>query len=267
MEDLNKVLGVVLLPQYFEAASEWLRTASATERKGVQMLGAIHKHKGLKKFRTVPNPTPQKALTSTYQAEFAADLQSRPTTAVLDNNRFSHLPCSHILTPVTIRFVESWLQLKDAQISVAIVLDTLRAIFAYITSSKRPTTESKRQYVWNDLSMVPKAQRVDHLTNRSHVSRSASAGRPWKAPSSAGPEVVLSQPSVFTHEDLKKRRDAVVRGSGQVATWIVGPGDVLSSYQDTYTTHFNKYKGAYMGEQQPSVSLGRLIPGTAPQAR
>lgn len=264
MEDLNRVLGVVLLPQYYEAASEWLLTASVPERKGVKMLGAIYKYKGQKKFRTVPSAAQQKGQVSTYEAEFAPEAQSRPSTAVLSYNRFSHLPCSQILTPVTVRFVENWLLLRDAEGAVSIVLDVLRAILAYFTSSKRPTTESKRQYVWNDLNGLPKAHRLDHLTNRSQVSRSASAGRPWVAPRSAEPPNTSIHSSAFTAEDLRKRREAQTKGSGQVATWIVGPNDLLSNYQNTYTTHFNKYKGMSAGQQQPSISLGRMIPGTAP---
>jgi len=264
MEDLNRVLGVVFLPQYHEAASEWLLTASVPERKGLKMLGAIYKHKGQKKFRTVPSTALQTRQTSTYEAEFTSEVQSRPSTAVLSYNRFSTLPCSQILTPVTVRFVESWLLLRDAEGTVSVLLDTLRAIFAYFTSSKRPTTESKRQYVWNDLNTLPKAHRLDHLTNKSQVSRSASAGRPWVAPRSAEPQDTSHRPSAFTAEDLKKRKEAQTKGSGQVATWIVGPSDLLSNYQNTYTTHFNKYKGMPTGQHQPSVSLGRMIPGTAP---
>lgn len=267
MEDLNRVLGVILLPQYFEAASEWLLAATVTERKGVKMLGAIYKNKGQKKFRTVPSAAQPRGQTSTYEAEFASEVQSRPSTAVLSSNRFSHLPCSQVLTPVTVRFVESWLQLRDAEAAVSIVLDTLRAILAYFTSSKRPTTESKRQYVWNDLNSLPKAHRLDHLASRSQVSRSASAGRPWVAPRSAEPIDSSAPTSIFTAEDLRKRKEKLIKASGQVATWIVGPSDMLSNYQNTYTTHFNKYKGEHRGDNQPSLSLGRMIPATVPQAK
>jgi hypothetical protein len=271
-ERLAAVLQAILLPRYLPLAPEWLREASGTERKGVKMIGAIYSHKGLKKFRAVavPSAAPsarttaqllqRRALTTTYETEFTAPNQLRPLTAVLSRTRFGDLPCSQILTSVTIRFVESWLSLKDDDNLIEIVLETLRSMLAFFNSSKRPTTESKRQFIWNDPNKLMKPHRLDHLNTRSLLSRNASSGRPWVVPKPQVHEDVTIKANTFTAEDVKRRRDALAKGSGQVATWIVGPADTLSSYQNTYTTHFNKYKGVAAPELHTSVSVGRMIP-------
>jgi len=270
-ERLKPVLQAILLPRYFPLAEGWLGEASGAERKGVKMIGAIYKHKGLKKFRgvaasalpsgrTTVQLLQQRALTSTYSSEFTAPNQLRPLTAVLSRTRFGDLPCSQILTPVTIRFVESWLSLKDEDSLIETVLETLRSMLAFFNSTKRPTTESKRQFIWNDPNKLMKPHRLDHLNSRSLLSRNASSGRPWVVPKPQVHEDVTIKANTFTAEDLKKRRDALAKGSGQVATWVVGPADTLSSYQNTYTTHFNKYKGVPAPDFHTSVSVGRMVP-------
>lgn len=270
-ERLKAVLQTILLPQYQTRVDGWLEEATASERKGVKMMGAIHKHKGLKKFRVVQTANSaarlqaaqllqKRALMTTYEAEFTTENSQRPLMAVLSRTRFSDLPCSQILNSVTIRFIESWVSLHDSDEYIECVLETLRSLLAYFNSAKRPTTETKRQYVWNDPSRLMKPHRLDHLNNRSTLSRNASSGRPWVVPKPVEQHDVTIKANTFTAEDMRRRRDALAKGSGQVATWIVGPPDMLSIYQNTYTTHFNKYKGVPAPELHTSVSVGRMVP-------
>ena len=270
-ERLGNILLTVLLPQFHSRVEGWLEAASLSERKGVKMMGAIHKHKGLKKFRVLPSSSSavqlraaqqlqRRALTSTYESEFTAPNSQRPLTAVLSRTRFSDLPCSQVLNSVTIRFVESWISLHDSDEYIETILETLRSLLAYFNSAKRPTTETKRQFVWNDPNKLMKPHRLDHLNNRSLLSRNASSGRPWVVPKPVETHDVTIKANTFTAEDLRRRRDALAKGSGQVATWIVGPPDMLSNYQNTYTTHFNKYKGVPAPDFHTSVSVGRMVP-------
>ena len=269
-ERLRDILQAILLPKYLASASTWVLEATPPERKGIKMIGAIHKHKGLKKFRSVPTALPsvrsaaqlmqKRALTTTYDQEFTAPNQLRPLTAVLSHTRFSDLPCSQVLNPVTVRFVESWVGLRDEDSLVETVLETLRSLLAYCNSSKRPATETQRQFVWNDPTKVLKPHRLDHLSTGRLLSRNASVGRPWVVPKPQIHQDVTIQPNTFTSEDMKKRRDALAKGSGQVATWVVGAPDQLSSYQNTYTTHFNKYKKPPTPDFHTSVSVGRMVP-------
>lgn len=263
---LNEVLLTVLQPQYHSHAGEWLQAASLSEKKGVKMLGAIQRHKGTKKFRpqetaavAVVEEVKKRVARSTYAQEFSQERQ-RPRSAVLARNRFAELPCSQVLSAVTKRFVEAWMRVETEDSYIETVLETLRSLFAFFTSAKRATTESRRSFMWCDPTKLFTAHRLDHLNNKSQASRASSAGKPWVAPKPVEKVDTTMQANIFTPEDLKRRRDALTKGSGQVATWIVGPTEILSSYQQTYVTHFNKYKGVSTREKEASLAAGRMVP-------
>ncbi len=60
METLD-ILQTIIQPQLVEHFVDWEKFANEKERKGLKLISAIYKHKGLKKFRADP---PSKQLES-----------------------------------------------------------------------------------------------------------------------------------------------------------------------------------------------------------
>ena len=52
--DPQKILQTIIKPDLYKFYSDWLDTANERESRGLQLIGAIYKHKGRKKFRAKP---------------------------------------------------------------------------------------------------------------------------------------------------------------------------------------------------------------------
>jgi hypothetical protein len=50
----SSILSQILKPEYVDIFDGWIGDATAREKRGLQLLGAIYKHKGRKKFRAKP---------------------------------------------------------------------------------------------------------------------------------------------------------------------------------------------------------------------
>ena len=58
----TKILEQIIKPEYLKYFGDWLHNASEKEGRGLQLLGAIYKHKGRKKFRAKPPSEQLKSL-------------------------------------------------------------------------------------------------------------------------------------------------------------------------------------------------------------
>ena len=59
--ETTDTLQKIIQPQFLEHFLDWEKFASEKEKKGLKLIAAIYKHKGLKKFRADP---PSKQLES-----------------------------------------------------------------------------------------------------------------------------------------------------------------------------------------------------------
>ena len=52
----------IIKPELLQFYSDWIYTANTTEARGLQLIGAIYKNKGRKKFRAIPPSIQLKSL-------------------------------------------------------------------------------------------------------------------------------------------------------------------------------------------------------------
>mmetsp|Transcript_1994 Transcript_1994/g.4470 ORF Transcript_1994/g.4470 Transcript_1994/m.4470 type:complete len:277 (-) Transcript_1994:20-850(-) len=273
MSQLNESLSLILKPELVKALSNWPSSASPDEIKGLKVITAVINHKGQKKFRSKPTtlhsdlPTlaevaadrRKKQLQSTYEANFSSSRDSEQKSAVLRYRRLSDLPCSTVLNPISLKFLEAWISLKDDTSYQELMLICLRSLAASINTERQAVTEQKKQYVWNDPSRILKAHRVDNVAQQLR-SKSSATQRPWIRPQTPKKTDMSIDVKVFSKLDLDRMKQALIRGSGAITSWMGAPMKQVSAYQDTYVTHFTRYHQPPPMDFYTSISLGRLIP-------
>ena len=62
MADPRNILSQIIKPDYLKFFDDWIENANEKEARGLQLLGAIYKHKGRKKFRAKPPSVQLKTL-------------------------------------------------------------------------------------------------------------------------------------------------------------------------------------------------------------
>ena len=50
----SEILKLIIRPELQQYYGDWIQTANTNEARGLQLIGAIYKHKGRKKFRAQP---------------------------------------------------------------------------------------------------------------------------------------------------------------------------------------------------------------------
>jgi len=261
----QRVLAALLQPSLLPKAALWLQSADPNDIRGLKLLAAVYKHKGTKKFRkglgtTFSEASFQEAyqelnrrtMLSTYDSDFTQD---RTSTALLTSARFDKFPCVQVLNPEARRYLRNWISLKDSEVCVQLVLSTLRSILAYVNYPKTLISEMKHTYTDPTTQLLSKSFAF-HRQNRSSIGSLPPKDVPKPHP--ARPTSQLSQS--FSYSDLKARKRALYKGSGQVATWLVGPQDHQTHYQEQFSTPFNKYALPPLLDYHTSLSLARLIP-------
>jgi len=261
----QRVLAALLQPSLLPKAALWLQSADLNDIRGLKLLAAVYKHKGTKKFRkglgtTFSEASFQEAyqelnrrtMLSTYDSDFTQD---RTSTALLTSARFDKFPCVQVLNPEARRYLRNWISLKDSEVCVQLVLSTLRSILAYVNYPKTLISEMKHTYTDPTAQLLSKSFAF-HRQNRSSIGSLPPKDVPKPHP--ARPTSQLSQS--FSYSDLKARKRALYKGSGQVATWLVGPQDHQTHYQEQFSTPFNKYALPPLLDYHTSLSLARLIP-------
>jgi len=271
---LKDILNLVLVEEVKSGAEDWLKGANKDEKKGLKLIGAIYRHKGKKRFRNEGDETRNSArgiksaaselrkrqLMSTYESSFSGPRAQSIQTIIFDYKKLADLECSWVLTKVAVMFIQNWLDLKDSKNYQELILGCLRSLSAILRKSKA-ATENANAFNWKDPSKNYKSQRTDHLNSAVMGIRSSSANRPWIRPQTTPTADRNAKASVLTKEDLMKRKQALIKGSGQIGKWVVSPSNPhVSHYQQTFTTHFHNYQKPLSPDIHTSISLGRLCP-------
>ena len=64
------ILSQIIKPEYQKYFGDWITTANEKEARGLQLIGAIYKHKGRKKFRAKPPSVQLKTLHEQNEFEY-----------------------------------------------------------------------------------------------------------------------------------------------------------------------------------------------------
>ncbi len=270
--ELESTLRIVVRPEFHSKLSTWISTSSREEQRGLLLIRSIYKHKGTKKFRTrcstsqstrsiktAAEEIQSRYLKSTYDSEFSA-LASDDRAALFEYRKLADLPCSHVLTPVSLMFIDNWLKLKDFKEYQDLVLKCLRSLAAMVKSSDRLLPEYQRKFTWNDPSKNFTNHRTDHVNSTIQLVRASTASRPWVRPKTVQTQDMNIKPLTLTKEDIERRKQALMKGSNVVGKWIISPTNSVSQYQETFVTHFQKYEKSSRPDFHTSISLGRLCP-------
>lgn len=270
-----EILNLVLKPELVPKVQSWPVSSNSNEKKGLKIIGSIYKYKGKKVFRTRPSTQTRVAtvegelrkrqFVSTYEQNYSESNQAIKGPNIFDYKKLEDMPCSTILNSVAIMFIQNWLDLKDDGVYQDLVLQCLRSIHAVINSSSGLISESHKTYKWNDPSKNYNTHRIDQQASGILGVRSASANKPWVRPNTTEKIQTNIKSVMFTKEDLMKQKQSLIKGSGVVGKWVIGPANPhISSYQETYVTHFNKYQKTTPPDFQTSISVGRLCPNIQP---
>lgn len=270
-QDLESILDTIIKAEFRHKLSSWVQSSTSDEKKGLIIISSIFKHKGKKKFRyrsstskssrsvlSTAEQLKARNLKSSYETEYGATTENKKAE-VLQYRTLEDLPCSQILNSVTLMFLENWLKLKDDRDYQDLILKCLRSLTGLAFSNNWKLTESKKQFTWKDPARNFTNHRTDHV-NLSIRIGSSSVPRPWVRPKT--PEAVDTKIRVqpLSKEDLMKRKQQLVKGTGIFGRGISTPGSITSHYQDTYITHFNKYEKPPHKDFNTSISLGRICP-------
>ncbi|KAM3132373.1 hypothetical protein pb186bvf_015473 [Paramecium bursaria] len=180
--DPFEILQLIIRPDFVKYYQDWIHTASEREARGLQLMGAIYKHKGRKLFRAKP-PTVQLAeLTDQQELDFkkAEEMHRKNQTTTTyctefgylqkllkpQNNVFKFKKCSEMefskpLSDLAKLFMDNWIELNDELEFQELVLACMRALFSRLQAQWVPRSEMKIKYEskpdWN----LSKPIRVD----------------------------------------------------------------------------------------------------------
>jgi len=183
METLD-ILQTIIQPQLVEHFVDWEKFANEKERKGLKLISAIYKHKGLKKFRADP---PSKQLesfqksntidykkaeelyrkgqvTSMYSSEYGGAVEkTKPQTNIFRYQKCSETEFKLVLTKLAVQFLDNWIELQDEAEFQDLVLICLRSLNARYKSIQVGKSETKAQYNWNVDWKLCKPIRIDKI--------------------------------------------------------------------------------------------------------
>ncbi|EAS07781.2 hypothetical protein TTHERM_00525130 (macronuclear) [Tetrahymena thermophila SB210] len=178
----QQILNQIIKPEYIKYYSDWIHTANEKEARGLQLLGAIYKHKGSKKFRAKPPSVQlqqlhaqqefdfQKAeemyrksqITSSYGQEFGyLQKDLKPTQNVFKYKKCSDLPFAKPLSDLAKLFIDNWIELNDELEFQELVLACLRSLHSRCIAQEVPKTEMKTKYEWKEDWNLSKPIRID----------------------------------------------------------------------------------------------------------
>ena len=272
-QELECILDTIIKPEFREKLHTWVKNSTTDEQKGLLIISSIYKHKGKKKFRhrsttskssrsvlSAADQLQLRSFKSSYETEYVGNLDDKKA-AVLQYRMLGDLPCSQILNSVTLMFLENWLKLKDDRDYQELILKCLRSLTGLAFSNNWKLTESKKQFTWKDPTRNFSSHRTDHV-NSSIRTGTSSAPRPWVRPKSPEATDTKIRVQPLSKEDLMKRKQQLIKGTGIFSRNIATPGSITSHYQETYITHFNKYEKLHSPDFNTSISVGRICPST-----
>lgn len=244
----------------------WLETATASEIKGVKVIIAVRKHKGLKKFRPQGGETGyimpftqedfrKKTMQSFYGSEFGGDspLQKTFHCDILKYKKLRELKYSEILTNEAKTCLEHWISLKDSEKYQHLALLCLQGLYSVVKTQKNitlSTTQEAFQVVQNE-----KYRKV--LTKplaKVQYSKTPAVG--WKSKTDNikiinPPENKVFYEPAFYQDRMKK----IMRGSNYILNWVHDKN--VTSYQDNY---FSKSLSKVEKAPKQSSTVIRILP-------
>ncbi|EGR31518.1 hypothetical protein IMG5_107370 [Ichthyophthirius multifiliis] len=182
----QQILKQIIRQEYLKYYNDWLCTANEKEARGLQLIGAIFKHKGHKKFRAKPPVVQlqqlhqqqefdfQKAeemyrktqISSTYGFEFGyLQKNLKPQQNVFKYKKCSELTFAKPLTDLAKLFIDNWIELKDELEFQELVLACLRSLYSRCQAQEVPKTETQTGYEWKVDYNLSKPIRIDKAGN------------------------------------------------------------------------------------------------------
>lgn len=267
--DSSELLTQLWKPELHCNIGTWMYSANKPEKKGLKLIAAILKHKGMKRFRTRASasqlPNLEEVKKPKFQTAYAMDFSDIPVAtkshaAIFRYRKLSDLPCAQVLSPIPLRILENWFSLGDDTQYQELVLATLRSFLAAAMTTRQKLSEKQAQYQAYDYSSLYSNR---NMAASARVIRDTRHNKPWVRPEKA--QTGSMEPvQPVSWEDVKRRQVLLMRGSGDVIRQLVQTTEpVLSSYQHTYTTHFTTYKGRFKPDTYTSLATGRLCPDQA----
>ena len=264
--DSAALLAELWKPELHSNIPTWLYSATKPEKKGLRLIAAVLKHKGMKRFRArasaslLPNldEVRKPKFQTAYAAEFSdIPVASKSHAAIFKYRKLSDLPCAQVLSPIPLRILENWFGLGDETQFPELVLATLRSFLAAAMTSRQKLSESQAQFQGYDYSSLYSNR---NMAASARVIRDLRHSKPWVLPDK--PETTpIDVPQPASWEDVKRRQVLLMRGSGDVIRGLAQSTEpVLSSYQHTYRTHFTTYTARTKPDFYTSMALGRLCP-------
>ncbi|CAD8162623.1 unnamed protein product [Paramecium pentaurelia] len=181
MEPLT-ILTNIIKPEYLNYYKDWIYIASEKEARGLQLIGAIYKHKGRKLFRAKPPTIQLQELTDQQELDFkkAEEMHRKNQTSTTygtefgylqkllkpQNNVFKFKKCSELefaqpLNDLAKLFLDNWIEMNDELEFQELVLNCLRALFSRFKAQLVPNTEMKVKYEYKPDWKLSKPIRVD----------------------------------------------------------------------------------------------------------
>lgn len=264
--DSTALLTQLWKPELHSNIPTWLYSATKPEKKGLRLIAAVLKHKGMKRFRARASasqlPNLEEVRKPKFQTAYAAEFSDIPVAskshaAIFRYRKLSDLPCAQVLSPIPLRILENWFGLGDDTQYQELVLATLRSFLAAAMTSRQKLSESQAQFHGYDYSSLYSNR---NMAASARVIRDTRHSKPWVLPDKPDTNPV-DGPEPLSWDEVKRRQVLLMRGSGDVIRQLVQTtGPVLSNYQHTYKTHFTTYKARNKPDFYTSMALGRLCP-------
>lgn len=230
------------IPALHPLLPDWYSRASAEEQKGIRVLGAILKYKGLKVFR--PQGTRQQSaarLTTSYMQEFAWKRPLTPLKEMMRYRELSELDYSSVLNPLPLQWIQHWIQLNDQDRYLSLLMTTLRSLYTcYRGAHMTSMTTHKASY---------------HIYSHSDLLRASQLHRFKPKPSHS---LVFSRVKRVESQPVTRLPSPVhiiSAGKPKPVTWfgVNSQINLVTSYQDTFKSHY--YRGEKQQMRKEAVSL------------
>jgi hypothetical protein len=235
--NLSKLLFKVQIHEHLET---WLNSCSPSELKGLKIIGSVVKNKGVKKFRPAQSEKPNiakdirnRTMTSFYKKDFCQELS--PTGNNEDLFKFiklKDLKYSSILEYETLLYLEKWIELKDDEKFVKMMLECLKGLFS-VAGSKKNTFLTTNQA--NGSKIVEKkfsASPSVEVSKKNYERKQNSALRARPVPSHYKSISKSTNLYKFQPQFYENRMKSIMKGTEGILRWIHDKN--ASSYQDTF---------------------------------
>ena len=144
-ECLEKNIKGFLQLKYHKYIQNWLLTATANEKKGVQILSLILQHDGKRRFRARTSRMPSQnldavamelrrnSMNSRYTEQYGSNIAKRTIDSdILRYRQITDLPSSSVLTKQATDVIKNWLKLDDDANYQTFIMATIRSLHSVV---------------------------------------------------------------------------------------------------------------------------------------